>query len=105
MRVLYMPRAAVRARPGCDDHHSRANAQELQLASTGSARGKQGLRSYGSQTIRSHTGGGQGGPNGAWMEKYKSTKRSNKEHCFRALVDEINTGFELSGVTERSPPC
>ena len=63
----------------------------------------QALLSYGSQTIRAHTGGGQGGPNGAWQEKYKSTKRSNEEHCFRALVDEINAGFELSGVTERIP--
>ena len=63
----------------------------------------QALRSYGSRTIRAHTSGGQGGPNGAWQEKYRSTKRSNKEHCFRALVIEINAGFVLSGVTERIP--
>ena len=63
----------------------------------------QALLSYGSQTIRAHTRGGQGGPNGAWQEKYKSTKRSNEEHCFRALVDEINAGFESRGVTERIP--
>ena len=63
----------------------------------------QALRSYGSRTIRAHTSGGQGGPNGAWQEKYRSTKISNKEHCFRALVIEINAGFVLSGVTERIP--
>ena len=63
----------------------------------------QALRSYGSQTIRAHTRGGQGGPNGKWHETYMSTKHSDKEHCFQALIRAINAEFEKKQMNEPIP--